>query len=357
MAETDMMPPALIIGYRRSDLMQQVFERMVDAGIEKVYVALDGPKSKDIQQECDAVKALVTDFHDSGRFKSFQLNCAASNMGCKNRVESAIDWAFEQEDELIILEDDTLPDLKWFKWCKALLDQYKDESAVAMITAQNPLVQWPAGSSGYFLSRNSCIWGWATWKNRWHAYRETAFKTNDDSIRQRWQDVEGVGEYRSYLSRMQLGKAIDTWDINWALWMEQEHKYNIVPSQNCVFNLGWDNRATHLNDSTDFRTNLNIYGGTPLGYQQLQPGTFDILMLLLDMICNTTILEQPRRWKMLANNANRLEFPGNTQGWASYFLPFKLKNYTLQLLDHLEIYIEAPDALRSLNRLKSTLQS
>ncbi len=58
-------------------------------------------------------------------------NYAETNLGCDARIASGIDWAFEQVDEAILLEDDLILDPSFFRWCADMLSRYRDVSAGA----------------------------------------------------------------------------------------------------------------------------------------------------------------------------------------------------------------------------------
>ena len=53
------------------------------------------------------------------------------------RVSSGLDWVFEQVPEAIILEDDCLPHPTFFRFCEELLERYRDDQRVGMISGDN----------------------------------------------------------------------------------------------------------------------------------------------------------------------------------------------------------------------------
>ena len=50
-----------------------------------------------------------------------------------NSYKNAIKWFFENENEGIILEDDTVPNKSFFIFCKKLLKKYKHNKKIAQI--------------------------------------------------------------------------------------------------------------------------------------------------------------------------------------------------------------------------------
>ena len=49
------------------------------------------------------------------------------NLGLKKRFKSGLDTIFSQEESLIILEDDTLPTVSFFRFCDELIETYSDQ--------------------------------------------------------------------------------------------------------------------------------------------------------------------------------------------------------------------------------------
>jgi hypothetical protein len=61
------------------------------------------------------------------------------NLGCKRGVGTAIDWFLSEVDAGIIVEDDCVPTMDFFRFCAELLDRYRDAAEVMMIGGHNPL--------------------------------------------------------------------------------------------------------------------------------------------------------------------------------------------------------------------------
>ena len=88
--------PVLLIGFNRTDTMQQVFDVVRIARPNKLYYAVDGARpgrneEKRVQQVRDIVKQVdwPCEVHTLFREK---------NVGCGFGPAEAITWAFENED-------------------------------------------------------------------------------------------------------------------------------------------------------------------------------------------------------------------------------------------------------------------
>ena len=91
------------------------------------------------------------------------------NIGCTPSTISAINWCFDFEKELIILEDDCHPNLSFFNFSKKMLKLYKLDKKIfgicgSVIKNQN------LNKQSYFFSRIAGTWGFATWKRAWQKF-------------------------------------------------------------------------------------------------------------------------------------------------------------------------------------------
>ena len=126
-------PPVLFIIFNRPDLTQRVFARIRDARPASLFIAADGPRPDypGEKQICVVTRCVVDQVDWPCEVKVlFQ----EQNLGCKIAPSLAISWFFEKEKEGIILEDDCLPDSSFFSFCAELLERYRNESRVMMIS-------------------------------------------------------------------------------------------------------------------------------------------------------------------------------------------------------------------------------
>ena len=55
------------------------------------------------------------------------------NLGCGLGMSTAISWFFQKEEFGMILEDDCIPNKKFYSYCNNLLRRYKDDKNIFMI--------------------------------------------------------------------------------------------------------------------------------------------------------------------------------------------------------------------------------
>ncbi|WP_299456782.1 nucleotide-diphospho-sugar transferase [uncultured Microscilla sp.] len=237
--------PILFLVFNRPDTTRQVFERIQQIRPRQLFVAADGARQhkEGEQQKVDAVRKTITD--------NIDWDCEVKtlfreqNLGCGKAVSEGITWFFEQVEQGIILEDDTLPDLSFFHFCEELLDYYKDNERVMHIGGSNFLNSKIELKTSYYGSNYSQIWGWATWKNAWNKYR---FR-HDLTI----QKITEIIKHHHFSKKEQIYwkkiyetyKSVDTWDYQWffTIWIHQG--ISLISTKNLVKNVGFGEDATH----------------------------------------------------------------------------------------------------------------
>ena len=242
--------PVLFCIFNRPELTRQVFGRIREARPEKLLVVSDAARH-DREGESDWVaeaRAIVDEVDwDCEVVKNF----ADQNMGCKQRIASGITWAFEQTDELIILEDDCLPDATFFGYCDELLKCYRDQPEIMMISGNN---FQPASctADSYYFSHWPHIWGWATWKRAWQHFdadvSDWPQRREENFFAPMFPAAADQRHWERVMENQHAG-LIDTWDFPWTYTCWKEGGLTILPDQNLVTNIGFGVSATHTTDA------------------------------------------------------------------------------------------------------------
>jgi hypothetical protein len=254
MTEFKLTTPVAFIIFNRPDTTERVFAEIVRVKPPKLLVVGDGPRAgrkgeaervsvtRSIIQRVDWDCEVLTNFSDV-------------NLGCKKRVSSGIDWIFEQVEEAIILEDDCLPDPTFFRFCQEMLERYRYDNRIGMISGDNFQFGRRYGVDSYYFSKYVHIWGWATWRDRWAgSYDVTMVKWPRARDESRLVDMLGDAREARYwgkiFERVYRG-GIDTWDYQWVFANWIEGRINVMPSVNLICNIGFSQDATHTKGSSD----------------------------------------------------------------------------------------------------------
>ena len=165
------------------------------------------------------------------------------NLGCRRRFASGVDWVFSDVDEAVFLEDDCVPDPTFFPFCEAMLDRYRDDTRVMMVSGSNYLERWKDDRQSYHFSHFGSVWGWASWKRSWELYDGTMAAWSDASVKTRVRDFlsdDEVFEYQAW--RFDLVEAYvgerHSWDVPWIFTRLAHGGLTVVPALNLIANVG-----------------------------------------------------------------------------------------------------------------------
>lgn len=241
-----MKTPVLFLIFNRPDLTRRVFAEIRRARPERLFIAADGPRADrpDDARLCAEARSAVEGIDWPCQVERLYRD---SNLGCKRAVSSAIDWFFGRVEEGIILEDDCLPDQSFFPYCEELLERYRDDERVMIISGFDAAGEWP-GEGSYLFSKYIAIWGWATWKRAWSAYDVSmaswADPANKELIRKAV-SPEGLWPAKRWTYDRVYSGAKDTWDYQLEYAVLRNSGLSIAPRRNLIENIGFGARATH----------------------------------------------------------------------------------------------------------------
>lgn len=234
--------PVLFLIYNRPDLTEKVWSEISTLKPEKLFIAADGPKNPAGKNICEETRNITENITWKCEVKR---RYRETNLGCRNAVSDAITWFFDEVEEGVILEDDCLPNLSFFFYCKEMLEYFRYDETVGHINGSNHMKKSnkPVNASFYF-SKYAHVWGWATWKRVWINYDPyinedhfTKLEFNSFTEKVYWWDKF------SKTSSFQ----INTWDYQYLFMLWQKKLKTLMPRQNLIKNIGIDSRATHNN--------------------------------------------------------------------------------------------------------------
>lgn len=246
-AEVDVS--VLILFFNRPDHLERVFDAVRRARPSRLFLYQDGPRSqKDVplMQQC---RDIVNDIDWQCEV---QRNYQTQNQGCDPSEYLAQKWAFSISDKCIVLEDDDVPSLSFFSFCKEMLDRYENDERITMIAGFNSDEVTPGVEDDYFFTSVFSIWGWASWRrvvDKWDA----SYSFMDD--RQTMVRLQGVMKQRSYWKGMlelcEKHRASGIAHYETIFWssMVLNSGLAITPTRNMINNLGSEGESTHYGGS------------------------------------------------------------------------------------------------------------
>lgn len=253
--------PVLFIIFNRTDTSLLVFEQIRRARPSKLYIAADGYRRDRPEEEekCTETKnAIVAAINWPCELKTL---FRTENLGPKEAIASSIDWFFEHEEEGIILEHDCLPANSFFRFCDTLLEKYRNDTRVWLISGCNLQNGKKWGKATYYFSNLTNGWGWATWKSSWDTYDKNLKDFDRDEVKVELQKIFDhpliVEEWVRLFEETKSGK-IATWDYQVTFAHLFSHRVNIVPNENLVSNIGFGELSENTFDET------SIFASVPL---------------------------------------------------------------------------------------------
>lgn len=248
-----MKTPVLFIVFNRLDTVKRVFEQIKKEKPSKLYIASDGPR-KDIEREREKVEKVreyvLNNIDWNCQVKTlFQMN----NLGCKLNVSQAITWFFNNEEQGIILEDDTLPVETFFQYCEELLQRYKDNKRIAIISGFNAVSDKIKSKSSYFFSVYNPCWGWATWRDRWEKYdvemRDYPLWLKSGGLDKLFSDILVRNYWKGIFDLYYLKINNTSWDAQFTYTCFKNNWLTIIPAKNQILNIGFNHPdAVHCRD-------------------------------------------------------------------------------------------------------------
>ena len=236
----------LILFFNRPEPLAAVFEQVRKARPSKLFLYQDGPRGEKDLPGILACREVVNKIDwECEVHQNFQ----EKNAGCDPSNYNAQRWAFSYADKCIIFEDDSVPSVSFFRFCKELLDKYENDTRICMISGINYDEVTKDVPYDYFFSTTFSIWGWASWRrviDQWdehYSFLDDAFNLQqlEEYIKERKYQKEFI-EFCQH--HRESGKAYYESIFHAAMFFNSG--LSIVPTKNMIHNLGATAGSTHF---------------------------------------------------------------------------------------------------------------
>jgi hypothetical protein len=247
--------PVLIITFNRPDLTRKILDRVVEMNPPRIYFFNDGarPGNENDAVKTVEVRAMAKDLKYEGQlFTRFE----EKNLGIKMGESTAMHWLFDNEEEGIVLEDDTYPHPDFFMFCQRMLEKYRHDDRIFTITGCNQLNTWKEDIQDYHYAFYGSYWGWASWRRAWKHYDVTMPQWKEPDVRRLIGNLINHREYfkiRTLEWDNLLAGLNSSWDYQWTFAHFLNNGLSIVPSRNLITNIGTQREdAVHMTGETPF---------------------------------------------------------------------------------------------------------
>ena len=259
--------PVLLNVFNRPEETAMVLTALKRIEPPVLYVHCDGPRAgnegdtSNVQKVQSLIEETVT--WDCELKKKYER----SNLGCGKGPAASMSWFFSNVEEGIILEDDCCPHPDFFMYCQELLERYRDDERVAIISGTN-FERNVDERFSYRFSAYAGIWGWATWRRTW-IFFDFDFSKSDKDFRKRvlpfTESRQAVRYWLGILHRcIADGHNRTYWDYQLHLGLLYANKIHILPNTNLVTNIGFNEKATHTRNGNSSYANKAAAGILPL---------------------------------------------------------------------------------------------
>lgn len=326
----------LFFVYNRPEKTRLSFDAIRLVKPSYLIISSDGAKNLNDQLKVNQVREIVKVIDWPCEVKHIYH---VSNIGCRANIISGIDYAFEQLDKLIVVEDDIIVSADFIRFCVEMLKQYEHHDEIYSVCGFNGLVsQDELPFDGYFSKRHS-IWGWATWKRAWLKFRSFDLgqtKMIDAKINAYFDNSFPANLY-TYVSQNEEF-VLDNWETHWDLFVILQNGFSICPSLNLIQNIGFDaeaNRTKH----TDIRSSIPIVLMKPNTRHFTIKSVYEEELKLADeahyLLRIIASYAEPRKLLMMY----KAKINASDPAWAIQLEPFKRAATSITLLKKIEKYI------------------
>lgn len=237
--------PVALIFFNRPKEFEKVFNTVREAKPSRLFLIQDGAREDNVNdiiniQKCrDILKNIDWECDVNTDYSS-------TNLGCGRRIYTGLTKCFEEVDRLIILEDDCVPSQSFFPFCKELLEKYKNEKQIGMITGMNHFNTFDKVKSDYFFAKVGSIAGWATWKRMWDLVDYNMDYLAEEEVIRIFDNIDKYvpvwkGAYEKALKKKQIlekGGKLTSWSTQFGLSVMLNSPLIIVPKVNLMSNIG-----------------------------------------------------------------------------------------------------------------------
>lgn len=162
----------------RPELQKKQFEVIKKIKPKILVLVSDGGRN---ESENEAIKANRFLYEDGVDWECTVYKLyEKKNNGLYAMIKKTQKFVWENFDWCIFLEDDQIPSVSFFWFCREMLIKYKNDLRIQGINGFNPFGVISNLSSDYFFSNVASSWGIATWKRSNDIIRWNDFDYIDD---------------------------------------------------------------------------------------------------------------------------------------------------------------------------------
>jgi len=230
--------PVLFATFSRPEYAFQTFNAIRKAKPRKLYFYSNKARSENAAEveRNEQIRSLAAQVDWDCELKTFFRE---EYVDIYKSLWGAYDWVFNNEEQAIILEEDCVPSLAFFDFCRQMLNTFRNDQRIWVISGNNFIEGYNPNGYDYFYSYFPYMYGWASWRDRWQKVIRDRLPYNMikdyrlfDHI---YVDPEAVRQALKFTKEI-----VDTpaWDYRFTISMKCHGAFGIIPKMNLVSNIG-----------------------------------------------------------------------------------------------------------------------
>ena len=244
--------PVVLFIFKRLKAIE-IMKRIREVKPKKIYILADYGRNEEEIKLCEECRKKVEEIIDWDC--QVIKNYATENRGVWGNIGLGAEWIFQREEKAIFLEDDNLPEVTFFQYCKEMLEKYEEDSRILWVCGTNYLGKYiPEDGSSYVFTRHMLPCGWASWSKKFLKYYDKELLSFDDKNAVK---IAKKNSFNGYLFRqykrswcaerraIKEGKRPVSWDYQMDFSLKSNSLYGISPCYNQIKNIGVDIHSIH----------------------------------------------------------------------------------------------------------------
>ena len=242
--------PVKINIWIRKECLRKQFEVIRQARPKVLFIQSDGGRN-DYEWEIINYNRKMIDDGIDWKCNVFRIY-EDKNLGLYAMWRKSYELVWTNVDRCIFLEDDDVPAVSFFRFCKELLDLYENDYRIQGICGYNPLGVYNEVSSDYFFTGEFNQWGIATWKRSVSLINDNNFRyINDDYVKKLMKLHLGNYVYNRAIKCAKEGKIdghVPGSEFFRGLSRATQNALYIFPKRNMISNHGCGDDSVHSSD-------------------------------------------------------------------------------------------------------------
>ena len=171
--------PIVLITFKREKVVD-ILKRIAVIKPQKLYILSDAGRTDEEKEAVNKCRIAVE--QEINWPCEVIKNYAIENKGVYENIAGGAHWVFERESKAIFLEDDNLPEVSFFWFCKEMLNKYENNESILWVCGTNYLEKYKTkNNESYVFTKHMLPCGWASWSNKFLKFYDGNIEKCEDS--------------------------------------------------------------------------------------------------------------------------------------------------------------------------------